>query len=77
MINYIEKHGLHKALEAANLLIKDKGTHWISIVGQDDIINQFIIDFDEVGALRAELKSQLVIDSQVFVNDAILNQPMY
>jgi len=74
MINYIEKHGLHKALEASNLLIKDKGTHWISIVGQDDIINQFIIDFDEVAALRAELKSQLVIESQEYVNEAILKQ---
>ena len=72
MINYIEKgHHLHNALEKANLAIIEKSGVWES--SQDHgIINQFIIDFDEVAAIKAELKDQLVIDSQQYVDTAIL-----
>ena len=73
MINYIEKHGIHKALKIAGLYIKDKGDRWVSNQNHD-VINQFIIGFDEVAALRAELKSQLVKDSQEYVDNIILSK---
>ena len=59
MINYIEKHGLHTALDLAGLHIGRKDEVWESKANHE-VINQFIIDFDGIGALRAELKAGLV-----------------
>lgn len=79
MINYINKgRHLTDALDSAGLLLVEEFNYqgvgvWISEQSHD-VINQFIIDFDEVAAIKTELKSQLVIDSQDFVNEAILKQ---
>ena len=72
MIKHIEKgYSLIRALSVAGLHIQNIDGGWQS--EQDhDIINQFIIDFDEVAAIKTELKSQLVIDSQEYVDSAIL-----
>lgn len=74
MINYIEKgYLLHDALNVAGMHIKQKNGVWVS--DQDHaVVNQFIIDFDEVAAVKAELKEQLVTGSQEYVDAAILKQ---
>lgn len=72
MINYIEKgYRLHEALNDANLRITDRDGVWQS-EKDHSVINQFIIDFDEVAAIKLELKSDLVADSQEYVNESIL-----
>ena len=74
MIKYIEKgHALHLALSKAGLIIQNVNGAWESELNHD-VINQFISDFDGVAPLKTELKSQLVIDSQEYVNVAILKQ---
>jgi len=73
MINYIEKGlGLHTAIRDAGYALTQKNNIWVS---SDDTAVQVIIDnYDQVPVLRAELKAKLVIDSQDFVNEAILKQ---
>ena len=76
MINYIEKYKIHRALGEVGLYIEERFNEngvgeWISEQNHD-LINQFIIDYDPTPVLRAELKAQLVIDSQKFVDEAIL-----
>lgn len=73
MIDYIEKYKIHEAMRNAGLYMRDRDGVWQSAQNHD-VINQFIIDYDEVAVLKDDLKQQLITDSQTHVDNMILSR---